>query len=174
MADQRTPAPTGTREGDGLHEPAERLAHRAIASGTGLAVAESLTAGLVCSSLAAVPGVSAVLRGGVVAYTNDAKQRLLGVDADLLVARGAVDEDVARQMAGGVRGLLRADLGLATTGIAGPGPHEGVAPGIVVVAVADAWGSQVRRLRLTGDRETVRRGACDAVLELAMERLAAP
>ncbi len=149
------------------------MARTAIASGTSLAVAESLTAGLVCAALAGVPGVSAVLRGGVVAYTADLKHRLLGVDADLLSERGPVDEDVAVQMAAGARALLGAQLGLATTGVAGPGPQDGVAAGTVVVAVADAAGVAVRRVGLSGDRADVRAGATAAVLALALDRLGA-
>ena len=151
--------------------PAELLAARAILSGTTLAVAESLTAGLVCAALADVPGVSAVLRGGIVAYSTEVKTSLLGVDAALLAREGPVHEDVATQMADGVRRRFDADLGLATTGVAGPGPHEGVAAGTVVVAVADARGTQVRRLVLDGDRLAVRSGAVDAVITLALECL---
>jgi nicotinamide-nucleotide amidase len=151
--------------------PAERLAVLAISSGTTLAVAESLTAGMVCAALADVPGVSAVLRGGVVAYATDTKTALLGVDATLLDAEGPVHENVAAQMAEGARDRLGADLALATTGVAGPGPHEGVAAGTVVVAVADGRGTEVRRLQLSGDRQAVRRGAAEAVIGLALEHL---
>ncbi len=156
---------------DQIGTPAGRLAALAISSGTTLAVAESLTAGMVCASLAEVPGVSAVLRGGVVAYATDVKTALLGVDAALLEAEGPVHESVATQMAEGARSRLGAELGLSTTGVAGPGPHEGVPAGTVVVAVADDGGTQVRRLQLAGDRATVRRGAAEAVITLALERL---
>jgi nicotinamide-nucleotide amidase len=142
-----------------------------MASGTTLAVAESLTAGMVCAALAEVPGVSAVLRGGVVAYATDVKTALLGVDADLLDVEGPVHEDVAAQMAEGARRTLGADLGLATTGVAGPGAHGGVAAGTVVVAVADDRSREVRRLLLAGDRVAVRHGAAEAVIVLALEHL---
>jgi nicotinamide-nucleotide amidase len=134
-----------------------------------VAVAESLTGGLVCAALVGVPGASASLRGGVVAYATDLKDTLLGVDGPLLAARGAVDPDVARQMAGGVRDRLGADLGLATTGVAGPDPQDGHAPGTVHVAVAAPAGVTVRSLHLAGDRSAVRHGAVDAVLQLALE-----
>jgi nicotinamide-nucleotide amidase len=125
-----------------------------------------------------------VLRGGVVAYATDLKAALLGVDADLLAARGAVDPEVAAQMAVGVRRATGADVGLATTGVAGPDPQDGHPPGLVYVAVAGpragagepagaaaALDVVTRRLDLTGDRPAVRAGAVAAVLGLAVEVL---
>jgi nicotinamide-nucleotide amidase len=134
-----------------------------------VAVAESLTGGLLCAALVDVPGASASVRGGVVAYATDLKDALLGVDAALLAERGAVDPDVARQMAEGVRVRLGADVGLATTGVAGPDPQDGHPPGTVHVAVATDGGVTVRSMQLTGDRSTVRAGTVDAVLRLALE-----
>jgi nicotinamide-nucleotide amidase len=99
-------------------------------------VAESLTGGMLCSALIDVPGASAVVRGGVVSYATDLKHRLLGVDAGLLAANGPVDPDVATQMAHGVRERLGADWGVATTGVAGPDPQDGIAAGTVYIAVA--------------------------------------
>src|SRR4051812_47619675 len=87
-----------------------------------IAVAESLTGGLLCAALVDVVGASRSLRGGVVAYATELKGALLGVDDAVLAARGAVDPEVARQMAAGVRVRLGADVGLATTGVAGPDP----------------------------------------------------
>ena len=139
--------------------------------GWSIAVAESLTGGLVCAALVDVPGASVSLRGGVVAYATDLKAALLGVDEPLLAAQGAVDPEVARQMADGVRGRLGADVGLATTGVAGPDPQDGYPPGTVHVAVAAPTGTVVRSLRLAGDRSMVRSGAVDAVLRLALESL---
>lgn len=150
---------------------AHRLVERAVASGTTLATAESLTAGLVCASLADVPGASAVLRGGVVAYASDLKTALLGVDPELIARLGPVHEDVAAQMAVGVRHLLGSGLGLSTTGVAGPGPQDGVAAGTALVAVADANGVRVQRLALDGDRPQVRRATVEALLELALGHL---
>ena len=134
-----------------------------------VAAAESLTGGLVCAALVDVPGASASVRGGVVAYATDLKAALLGVDADLLTARGAVDPDVAGEMADGARRRLGAEIGLATTGVAGPDPQDGHPPGTVHVAVATPAGVTVRSLHLGGDRPTVRAGAVDAVLVLALE-----
>jgi nicotinamide-nucleotide amidase len=146
----------------------ERLAAR----GWTLGVAESLTGGLVAAELVAVPGASAVLRGGIVAYASDLKHELLGVPADLLAARGAVDPEVARHMARGVRVRATADVGLATTGVAGPEPQDGKAPGLVFVAVSTPDGDEVRRVDATGDRAAVRRTAVEAALGLAYEVLA--
>lgn len=150
---------------------ARRLVAAAAGRGLTLAVAESLTAGMVCARVADVPGASAVLRGGVVAYASDLKVLLLDVDPDLLARHGAVHPAVAEQMAVGVRLRLRADLGLATTGVAGPDPSEGHAPGTVHVAVADSGGVAVRSLRLPGDRASVRSATTDHVLALVLERL---
>jgi len=144
------------------------------AAGLTVAVAESLTAGLVAARIADVPGASAVLRGGVVAYATDLKDRLLGVDPELLARVGAVDADVAVQMARGAAERLGADLGVATTGVAGPDPQDGREPGTVFVAVVRATGGVadgvlVRELALAGDRPAVRRGAVDAALALLLE-----
>lgn len=144
------------------------------ARGRTLAVAESLTGGMVTSALVAVPGASAVLRGGVVAYATDLKGTLLHVDRALLAERGAVDPDVALAMATGVRDALGADVGLATTGVAGPDPQDGHAPGTVHVAVAGPGVREVRSLVLTGDRSAVRDAACAHVLALARALCAAP
>lgn len=143
-------------------------------SGLTVAVAESLTAGLVCARLADVPGASVVLRGGVVAYATDLKVSLLGVDRKLLDEAGPVSADVARQLACGVRDLLDADVGVATTGVAGPEPQGGQQPGTVFVAVAAGRATTpVRAMHLDGGRADVRRGAVDAALTLLLEVLRA-
>ena len=134
-----------------------------------VAAAESLTGGLVCAALVDVPGASVSLRGGVVSYATDLKATLLDVEPALLAARGAVDAEVARQMADGVRARLGADVGLATTGVAGPDPQDGQPPGTVHIAVATPTGAAVRSLHLTGDRAALRAGTVDAVLRLALE-----
>ncbi|MDP9824652.1 nicotinamide-nucleotide amidase [Kineosporia succinea] len=155
--------------------------------GRTVAVAESLTGGMVSASLVAIAGASAVLRGAVVAYAVDVKRDVLGVDPDLLSANGPVDPEVAAQMAHGVRRLLKADFGLATTGVAGPGPADGAPAGRVFVAVAGALPkvpepatdqrfylpvghgeitAAVLRLDLPGDRAAVRLGSTGRVLEL--------
>lgn len=145
-----------------------RLAERGLT----VAVAESLTGGLVVADLVAVPGASAVVRGGIVAYATDLKAQLLGVDAALLATGGAIQAAVAEQMAAGVRVRLGADLGLATTGVAGPDPQDGHPPGEVWIAVATAAGARVERLELTGDRPAIRRASVEHVLDLAIRVLA--
>lgn len=147
---------------------ASRLLAGAAARGWTIGVAESLTGGLVTAALVSVPGASRVLRGGVVAYATDLKMGLLGVDADLLAERGAVDEAVAAQMAAGVRTATGADVGLATTGVAGPDPQDGQEPGVVFVAVSTPVASEVHRLDLDGDRSQVISDAARGVLELAL------
>lgn len=151
---------------------AARLLAALADRGWSIAVAESLTGGLVTATLVDVPGASAVLRGGVVAYATDLKASLLDVDAALLAARGAVDPDVAAGMARGVAHRLGADVGLATTGVAGPDPQDGHAPGAVHVAVATPDGVHVASLALPGDRAEVRAGACAQALELALRTVA--
>ncbi len=139
--------------------------------GQTLAVAESLTGGLVAAELTGVPGASQSFRGSVTAYATALKRELLGVDAALLAARGAVDPDVARQMAGGARDRLGADWGAATTGVAGPDPQDGRPVGTVFVAVAGRDGTVVAPLRLTGDRTSIRHASVTAVLELLASEL---
>ncbi|MEE4545490.1 CinA family protein [Streptomyces sp. V4-01] len=146
--------------------PAREVLGLLEARGWTLAVAESLTGGLVAAELVAVPGASNAFRGSVTAYATELKHRLLGVDADLLAARGAVDPQVARQMAEGVRNRLGADWGVSTTGVAGPDPQDGIPAGTVFVAVAGPDGTRESALRLTGDRTAIRTASVTAVLEL--------
>lgn len=150
----------------------EALLAAAQDRGLTIAVAESLTGGLVCDALVSVPGASRTLRGGVVAYATEVKHSVLGVDADLLAKVGPVHAEVARQMAHGAARVLGASLGLATTGVAGPGPQDDVAAGTVVVAAVLRDGRHlVRERRWDGDRPAVRAAAASAVLEAALELL---
>ncbi|HEY9440855.1 MAG TPA: CinA family protein [Streptomyces sp.] len=135
--------------------------------GETLAVAESLTGGLVAAELTSVPGASRSFRGSVTAYATGLKRDLLGVDGALLAERGAVDPEVAGGMARGVRQALGADWGIATTGVAGPEPQDGKPVGTVYVAVSGPRGvRKVARLRLNGDRADIRRESVRSVLEL--------
>ena len=163
--------PPDLRAGDLAGEArAAQLLTRLGRTGRSLAVAESLTAGMLAAALVDVPGASSVFRGGVVAYATDLKATLLGVDAALLDAHGAVHPEVAAQMAIGVRLRLRADVGVSTTGVAGPDPQDGQAPGTVYVAVDVRGGlSQVRALRLEGDRAAVRIATVREALTLALD-----
>jgi nicotinamide-nucleotide amidase len=131
-----------------------------------VATAESLTAGLVAAELTSVPGSSAVVRGGLIVYATELKAKLAGVDVGLLAEHGAVHPDVAAQLARGARDRCEATWGLGLTGVAGPDPQDGVAPGTVYVAVAGPAGVEVRRLSLAGDRRQVRAESVTAVLDL--------
>ncbi|HYN28987.1 MAG TPA: CinA family protein [Dermatophilaceae bacterium] len=142
--------------------------------GLTVATAESLTGGLVCGALTDVPGASSVVRGGVVAYATAVKAAVLGVDLDLLRERGAVDEAVARAMAAGARDILRADVGVATTGVAGPERSDGQPVGTVHVAVDAGDRSGHRLLALTGDRVAIRRATVGVALDLLLTVLAQP
>lgn len=140
-------------------------------AGASVAAAESLTGGGVVAALTSVPGSSAVVRGGVAAYADDLKRSVLGVPAELLAARGAVDADVAAAMATGVRRLMGSDWGLATTGVAGPDPVGPHPPGHVHVAVCGPDGVEGRLLSLPGDRDRVRAMTTAHVLNDLRRRL---
>ena len=135
--------------------------------GSTLSVAESCTGGRVGWRLTRVPGSSDYFKGGVIAYSDDLKRRLLGVKAAVLNKHGAVSEETALMMARGVREKCATDYGLAITGVAGPGGGTKKKPvGMVFVAVAGGAGERVRELRLGGGRGGIRRAACQAALEL--------
>lgn len=155
------------------HELAVR-AHEALrARGGTLAVAESLTGGLLAAALVDVPGASATFRGSVTAYATELKASVLGVDEGLLAVYGPVHPVVAGQMAEGVRRLLGATYGIATTGVAGPDPQGGQPVGTVHLAVAGPEGTLVSSPRLSGGRARIRHGAVTAALELFVGRLRA-
>jgi nicotinamide-nucleotide amidase len=141
------------------------------ARGQTVAVAESLTGGLVAAALTSIPGASVVLRGGIVAYATELKSALLAVPAELLARRGPVDPGVAAAMAAGVRDWLGATYGVSTTGVAGPGPADGKAQGTVFVAVDGPSGPLGSGLRLAGSRQEVRDQAVAASLSLLVSAL---
>ncbi|MGA6164793.1 CinA family protein [Amycolatopsis magusensis] len=142
-----------------------------IRRGETVATAESLTAGLVCAALTEVPGSSAAVRGGLVVYATELKATLAGVDPDLLATRGAVDPEVAAQLAAGARTRCGADWGIGLTGVAGPGGQDGVSPGTVHLGLAGPGVSITRELRLPGDRAAVRAGSAEAALLLLAEQI---
>jgi nicotinamide-nucleotide amidase len=156
--------------------PARRHAERIIGllrdSGRTVAVAESLTGGLLGAELTAVPGASAVFRGGIIAYATDLKAELLAVPAALLATHGAVDPGVALAMADGARTRLGASVGVATTGVAGPDSSEGKPPGTVHVAVSASGHRVTRALSLAGGREQIRRDTVEQCLSLLWAVLA--
>ena len=144
--------------------PAELLA-ALRARGETLAVAESLTGGLLAATIVDVPGASRVFRGGLIVYATELKATLAGVPAELLAERGPVDPDVAAHLARGARDRCGAHWGLSTTGVAGPEPQGSATVGTVFVAVSGPV-DRVRGLRLDGSRAQIRAGAVMAALDL--------
>lgn len=167
------PVPAGDARAAPQADPTALIAAARAASLT-VATAESLTGGALCARLVDVPGASSVVVGGAVCYSYGAKSRVLGVDPELLERDGAVNAATAEQMAQGALELYRADIALATTGVAGPGPDErGAAAGTVWLAIARRGGTmRTAALQLEGDRTEVRAGAVQQALELLGEELA--
>ena len=144
---------------------------RLAAAGATVAVAESLTAGLVGAALTDLPGSSAVFRGGVQVYATDLKASLAGVPDDVLARYGAVSAQTAVALAEAVRDRLGATYGMALTGVAGPDRQEDQPPGTLHVAVAGPEGTVTRSARLPGDRARVRLLAVTAGLDLLRRQL---
>ncbi|MFC8720239.1 CinA family protein [Kitasatospora sp. NPDC057198] len=142
------------------------------AAGHTVATAESLTAGRLAAVLADAPGAGGVFLGGVVAYAAELKTGLLRVDAALVAEQGTVHPEVAAQMAEGVRARTRATYGLATTGAAGPAPHDGRPVGTVHVAVSGPGGTRTASPEPPTDRPADIRGtAVEAALRLLRDQL---
>lgn len=146
-----------------------------LASGRTLAVAESCTGGKITDRLTDRPGASRYFLGGVVAYSDESKHALLGVDRHILESQGAVSEAAARAMALGVRRAFHADVGLAVTGIAGPtGGTPTKRVGTIHLAATAEGLTLHRKLELSGSREEIKQGATDAAFELLFELLTGP
>jgi len=142
--------------------------------GQTLAVAESCTGGLISAHLTDVPGASDVFLGGVVSYSNEAKEQLVDVPHETLIEHGAVSEEVAGAMATGVRGRFSADWGIGITGIAGPtGGTDEKPVGLVHWAVAGPDGLWLKHRVFLGDRAIVRQWSFNAALDLLRRRLIA-
>jgi nicotinamide-nucleotide amidase len=140
--------------------------------GLRIGVGESCTGGLLGARLTAIPGSSDVVQGGVIAYANEVKTRLLGVDESLIERHGAVSEEVVRAMAAGARAAVKADVGLAITGVAGPGGGSEQKPVGTVWIAADIRGdTQSRLLRMWGDREEIRQRSAQWTMELLRQWL---
>jgi nicotinamide-nucleotide amidase len=155
---------------DGIAELARRVVVEGTARGFTIAVAESLTGGLLAAAITSVPGASVVFRGSVTAYATEIKASVLGVDADLLAREGAVHPEVARQMADGVRRLFGATVGLATTGVAGPTEQDGKPVGLVYVGYSEPeTPPTAEELHLSGDREAIRAQTVSRALELVFK-----
>ncbi|WP_405011375.1 CinA family protein [Kitasatospora sp. NBC_01539] len=140
--------------------------------GATVAVAESLTGGLLAAALVDVPGASATFRGSVTAYATELKAAVLGVDEGLLAVHGPVHPVVARQMAEGARRLLGATYGIATTGVAGPDPQDGLPVGTVHVGFAGPDGTAAVSPVLSGQRADIRAATVSEALELLLGHLA--
>ena len=139
--------------------------------GESVAVAESLTGGLLSATLSQRPGSSATYRGGLVVYATDLKGSLAGVPEALLATHGAVAAETAEALAFGARSRLGATWGIGVTGVAGPSEQEGKPVGTVHIALAGPSGSQVRTVRLPGDRDRVRLLTVTAALDLLRRAL---
>ena len=134
--------------------------------GLTLALAESCTGGMIAAKITGIPGSSRYFSGGVVAYSNLVKEKVLGVSVQELSSFGAVSEEVALSMAIGIKKLVRTSIGLSVTGIAGPGGGTQEKPvGLVYIALDGPWGSVCSEMRLKGDRSEVRTAATIASLE---------
>lgn len=135
--------------------------------GLTVGVCESCTGGMLGAAITAIPGSSRYFLGGIIAYADGVKERIIGVRRRTLVKYGAASAQTAREMAQGVRIRLRADCGIAVTGIAGPSGGTGQKPvGTVYLAVADRGRTAVKRRRFSGTRNEVRYRSCRAALLL--------
>jgi len=140
-----------------LHQSAQEILELLRSSQSTLATAESITGGLLSGALTDIPGSSDVFLGGVVAYSVAAKSSLLGVDRELITRHGVVSAEVASAMAQGALDAFDSSWAIATTGVAGPGASEGVAPGTVWIAVTQRGGApESQLLSLSGGRQEVR------------------
>jgi nicotinamide-nucleotide amidase len=146
------------------------LATRARREGKTIAVAESCTGGEIARRLTAMPGASTYFKGGVVAYSNEVKMAVLGVDKETLARRGAVSEEVACQMAEGARRVLGADVAVATTGVAGPGGGSAGKPvGTVWIAVSTPGRTRARLFRFSTVRERNVARAASKAIEMTLD-----
>ena len=153
-----------------LVELATQLQALFLERGLTLATAESCTGGLVAHTVTEVAGSSGYLRGGIVAYADEAKERLLDVPRDVLDAHGAVSAQVARAMADGAAARFTTDVSVAVTGVAGPGGGSPAKPvGLTYVAVTAPSANEVRRFLWTGDRAANKRASAGAALRLLLE-----
>lgn len=141
----------------------------AALQGRTLATAESCTGGGIGAALTAVPGSSAVYKGGIISYTDELKYRLLGVDRELLNVHGAVSSCVAEEMALGARLGLNADIAISVTGLVGPGGDSfGNPVGRVFIGYSDERKTISRKFRFEGNRDTVRLKAVETALQIIL------
>lgn len=152
--------------------PAERVVSLLREKSLSLAAAESCTGGWFAKRIVDVSGASAVFLGGVVSYTNEIKEKILGVKKETLAANTAVSAPVAAEMARGVRERFFADIGISVTGLAGPGGGtEEIPVGRVFVGIATKEATEVLCFTLPGTRNDVRRAATEEMLAALINRL---
>jgi nicotinamide-nucleotide amidase len=152
---------------DLAHEIIQKLGQRRLT----ISVAESLTGGLVAASLTQIPGASAVFKGGVIAYGDEIKQKVLKVDPALITKFTSISEPVAQSMATNIREIMNTDIGIATTGVAGPDKSDGFAPGIVFVAISIGDHKICQKLELVGDRTQIRDQSVNEIFKLTLSQL---
>jgi nicotinamide-nucleotide amidase len=136
-----------------------------------LAVAESLTGGLVAASLTEIPGASKVFKGSITAYSDEIKQNVLNVNKETISKFTSISEQVALEMAINVRKIMKSDIGISTTGVAGPEKSAGFAPGLVFVAISIGDHNMCQKLEITGDRSKIRNQTVHEILQLTLSRL---
>ena len=136
-----------------------------------IAVAESLTGGLVAASLTEIPGASKVFRGSITAYADEIKQNVLNVNKETILKFTSISEQVALEMAINVRTIMKSDIGISTTGVAGPEKSAGFAPGLVFVAISIGDHNMCQKLEITGDRSKIRNQTVHEILQLTLSRL---
>ena len=152
-----------------------KIAQEAVAllqaSGLTVATCESLTGGMICSTMVDVPGASRVVRGGLITYQTDTKTLLADVDAALIEAHGVVSGEVARAMAEGAKARLGVDIAVSATGMASPGDENDPPAGTVYVGIASARGVRDIPLKLTGTRAEIRRQTVEAAIDAIITEL---
>jgi len=136
-----------------------------------IAVAESLTGGLVAASLTEIPGASKVFKGSITAYADEIKQNILNVKDETITNFTSISEQVALEMAINVRTIMKSDIGISTTGVAGPEKSAGFAPGLVFVAISIGDHNMCQKLEITGDRSKIRNQTVHEILQLTLSRL---
>ena len=148
---------------------AERLVGLLKEKGLTAATAESCTGGMIAEAITSIPGASGVFHCGIVAYSNEIKERVLGVKAETIARFSAVSDETAAEMAAGARKVSGADIGVSVTGNAGPEPSEGKPVGEVWIAVDAEWEKECVCCHFTGSRNEIRREAAEKALDLAIE-----
>ena len=150
----------------------ESLHDLCVSKGISVAVAESCTSGLIASKLTLKSGSSAFLKGGIIAYQNDIKIKILGVDEQAILQYTEVSTEVVRQMAEGVRKSFLADYSIATSGYAGPSGGTNNNPiGTVFIAISSASGVDVERFVFSGDRQSIVNQASEKSLSLLYDAI---